>query len=429
VTSDVARDLGIALEIGDSLCSSAFVHDGRATWMGIERSVDNEFDVVRTTFAAAGPSLYSGTAGIALFLAEASAVGGDQRFAECAARAMEHALSRLDRLDRAQRWSFFHGLVGVAYALARVGTLTDRPAMVARAPALLRSIDTADDEFELDVVAGAASGAPALLELRRMLGDDVFADLAQALGERLVRKAKRSDAGWSWGEMDESPGGAPHLCGFGHGAAGIGWALFALHEALGDPVYREGAREAFRYEASWYQPRRENWPDLQEYDPDEPPPCPVAWCHGAPGIGLSRLPALRRTGDPDLRRDVEIAAATTVRALRDRDGQAEMSYTLCHGQGGLAEFLRLASGVLEDASLDREARAVAERGLARHGGHPTSWASGVGRGSNPSLMVGLAGVGHFYLKMAYPAVPSVLLCGTEPPRQPRVAQSAGEATA
>jgi lantibiotic modifying enzyme len=40
----------------------------------------------------------------------------------------------------------------------------------------------------------------------------------------------------------------------------------------------------------------------------------------------------------------------------------------------------------------------------------------VRRGSNPSLMIGLAGIGYFYLGLADPALPSVLL--VRPPTRP-----------
>jgi lantibiotic modifying enzyme len=209
--------------------------------------------------------------------------------------------------------------------------------------------------------------------------------------------------------------GAEHardLTGFAHGAGGIGWALLELGTTLGVEEFVSGAREAMRYENRWYAPDDENWPDFRESDGTEfPAPSMMAWCHGAPGILLSRARASQLLGDPQHRLDLERGMRTAVRWLSDPDVAVESSYTLCHGQLGVAECILHAAAMLGDDNARSVALGAAGRGMMAHSGDPGSWLPGVRRGRNLSLMLGLAGIGHFHLRLALPDVPSVLLWG------------------
>jgi lantibiotic biosynthesis protein len=401
--------IGVANEIGDALTDSVWEYGGEATWMGTHRTADEDSNIIQTSYSAVGPTLYGGTSGIALFLAELFTRTGVHRQAEIAVAAMRHAVARLDAVPRNARFGFFGGQVGVATALVRVGLLTGRPDFVSTARSLLSSLvrDMGDD-YLYDVILGAAGGAAALLVLQRQLEIEGLGECALTLGRSMMRGATRTEEGWSWGERATGEEFPRDLTGFAHGASGIGWSLLELYAASGDLRFLEGGREAFRYEARWFSPDRDNWPDFREHDGEfEPAPHAMAWCHGAPGIGLARLRALHATDDPEWQRELQAAIRATSRALTDPDDQVETSFTLCHGQLGLAEFLR-------DTGDDR-ARSIADgvalRGVERHGGRPHSWVSGTGRGSSPSLMVGLAGIGYAYLRLADPGVPSVLLCG------------------
>jgi lantibiotic modifying enzyme len=139
----------------------------------------------------------------------------------------------------------------------------------------------------------------------------------------------------------------------------------------------------------------------------------LAWCHGAPGIGLSRLRALRHLDDPELRAEAEVALESTL------DRGFNRSHCLCHGDLGNVEIFLQAAEVLNGsggarwkAEADRVGAHVLE-GIARQG-----WRSGIPRGVEvPGLMTGLAGIGYGLLRLAMPErVPAVLLL--DPPCPP-----------
>jgi hypothetical protein len=54
------------------------------------------------------------------------------------------------------------------------------------------------------------------------------------------------------------------------------------------------------------------------------------------------------------------------------------------------------------------ARRVADAGLERHDGTGVPWPCGTHSGETPNLMLGLAGIGHFLLRLAKPATPPLI---------------------
>jgi class II lanthipeptide synthase len=211
-----------------------------------------------------------------------------------------------------------------------------------------------------------------------------------------------------------------NLTGFGHGAAGIGYALLELFHATGDAKYRGAAEAAFTYERHWYDPRQQNWPDLRE-EPGQPRssrkafPFAHAWCHGAPGIALSRLRAYEILKDNACKAEALVALETTRRAVESWLHSPNSNYSLCHGLAGNAEVLRYGSSVLGPAAsgMCKAALAVAAKGIESFGRGDHPWPCGTPAGENPSLMLGLAGIGHFYLRLAIPSVRRILILRRE----------------
>ena len=162
-----------------------------------------------------------------------------------------------------------------------------------------------------------------------------------------TRGSTDSSEGWSWKTID-IPGqaGLRNLTGFSHGTAGIGWALLELSSATGEARFRSAAEEAFRYERTHYSPEQENWPDFRDFlraPGGSGPVFGTAWCHGAPGIALSRLRAWGLTASPQSREEAEAAVRTTTRAVQSPDA-VRGGFSLCHGCAGNADVLLEAAG-------------------------------------------------------------------------------------
>src|SRR5215213_10700627 len=83
--------------IGERLSREAVWHQGRCNWMGVEPVGQGRTPgEPGMAYKALGPELYSGTSGVALFLAELHAVTGDVAARCTALGGLRHALSYVD---------------------------------------------------------------------------------------------------------------------------------------------------------------------------------------------------------------------------------------------------------------------------------------------------------------------------------------------
>jgi lantibiotic modifying enzyme len=137
----------------------------------------------------------------------------------------------------------------------------------------------------------------------------------------------------------------------------------------------------------------------------------MAWCHGAPGIGLTRLRAYTLTGDETYRAEAEAAVQATMQALNTTGPTEGYNFSLCHGVAGNSELLIEAYRRWGVAEYRAQAEQIGQAGLETYSHRRRPWPCGIrGAGETPQLMLGLAGIGYFYLRL-YNATanPSILL--------------------
>jgi len=404
----VSDALEIAAAIGRRLAQEAIWHEDRCNWIGPR----GEVGAVRgSVHAPLGPNLYGGTAGLALVLAHLGAATGEPELQRTALGAIRHAFSAADRIPPRVRLGLYTGLPGVALAASRVAAALDDAEAQGRAAALVGGVELDSSEAEHDLIAGRAGGIIGLLALPGDGGERAV-ELADVLGRELIRAGRRTGVGRTWPSPSIPASG--DLTGLAHGASGIGLALLELHRASGEGDYREAGLAAFAYERELFDTEWENWPDLRL--PRGPwsgtgARFSIAWCHGAPGIALARLRAYELLGDPASLADATVALATTEAAVRKDLFSSPRDWSPCHGLTGIAEVLRWGDAVLGEAwSGDRALpAAVADAGWERIEARERPWPCGTPGSEAPGLMLGLAGIALFYLRLADPAVPSALL--------------------
>src|SRR5262249_1853773 len=147
---------------------------------------------------------------------------------------------------------------------------------------------------EFDLVSGHAGAIVACVLMDKLLTKQSALEMATTLGDDLINTAQRSEAGLSWRSVHFPT--RRNLTGFSHGTAGVGFALNELSNATGEARFRVAAEQAFLYERDCFDPITGNWPDFRQHPSGRQrtgTALPVAtfWCHGAPGIALSRLRA------------------------------------------------------------------------------------------------------------------------------------------
>lgn len=351
---------------------------GTIGWIDLEPDLAAEHYLLQPI----SDNLYGGKVGIALFFAALFSKTGDQKW-------HHFSLGCLKDLKRTLDERLYHELIvqmgigglsgigGVCYGLCHIGRLLKEPLLGLQAQELLLSMKRAHlaEDRHFDVIGGCAGLLLAALSVHHHSPNEHLLILAEHAAEHLINNAQTMKSGLGWAQN-----GSPPLAGFSHGASGIAYALFKLAKKTGNHTYAKTAQLALKYERSLYNAEKKNWPRLPE-----PATYPVRWCHGATGIGLSRLATTHLYNDPLLENEISLALATTLDQLYEGAFP-----TLCCSTLGRIEFL------LEAAHVQgkKELATIAQRALA----HSIAHLSSSQELYRPGLMQGAAGIGYTLLR-------------------------------
>lgn len=389
-----------ATDIGDRLEKLAFRAGDEAGWIGLQPARQD-----RWRLAPLGGDLYSGAGGIALYLAYLARVSGIQRYEQVSRAALRTAVRAANAAeDSIDDPGAFTGLASLIYLYLHLGSLWCDGKLLDDAEALRdRLVKATHDSPHVDIIAGCAGAIAILRALQTVRPSRQTVDAVSTCAKLAVARSQVMPHGRAW-SVPQIPASAP-LTGFSHGAAGIGWALQLAAALTNDHHFMDIADAAIAYERSTFSPSANNWPDHRLFDagpvpPGRKPSYTVAWCHGAPGIGLARLRTMSWMDDDAVRFEIDAALATTENGFGG-------SHCLCHGDLGNLELLREAAarGRYDPRKLRRYEGAIltAIERDGRRCGVPASV-------ETPGLMAGLAGIGYGLLRCAAPEqVPSVLM--------------------
>jgi lantibiotic modifying enzyme len=392
-----ARNLASTAEpAGDGLTWQAEIVVG----IEAERAVIGHGDV--------GMTLYDGTAGIAVGLA-AGAIAAPHaeatRFAEAARGAARHALSGAQDLLDSGRIGLFDGATGIAWSAVITGKALGERRLVDQGLSLSRAVvahleaevSDAGNGSIFDLIGGLAGTLLGLQGAMSAAGESLPMPVLGAMGRRLATAAVPQTWGVAWPDPADRAGGPP-LLGFGHGAAGIALALAEVAALADDEELWRVSAEGLEYERGWFDPDLVAWPDLRApTETGEPTGWMAAWCHGAIGIGLSRLRLTRLTGERlalaeasaalQAGRQLVVNTGTALRAGQTSD------CTACHGLGGVVELMLVAAKALDVPGHASAARRVAGLLVEERNAANGVWPCGLpGAGAIPGLMTGTAGI-------------------------------------
>lgn len=375
----------------------------------------------------AGPHVYQGTSGIAVFLLECWHLTGDSEILHTALGALRHAVAAIDTAGPGTA-GYYCGDAGAACVAARFASiLGDSEFGDAARRFVDRTLQHPSDASTYDLLAGTAGDVAGYLELSRALHDDRLIACACASADQLITTAVRGAEGWGWGVGTLT---ARPLVGLSHGTAGVAYAFLELFAATSDDRYRFAAEQALAYEQAFFDRNKGDWLDLRHSSvwrtllrgaasaevlreearktPRYVPEAYSAWCHGAPGIALARMHAHTILGNTSLANEAAIALDRTHARLLEKS--ITRDFTLCHGVAGFCDILLSGAAWSGNDTMRKIATEVAMAGAETNEGIGRQWTSGtLGGGYDPSLFLGEAGIGLLFLRLASDDVPSALL--------------------
>lgn len=411
--------LDIAHQSARAIAEEAIFHGGRCNWIGASVR-EGRYGQVLVDYRSLDGSVYEGTAGLAIFLAETATATSDADLAATALAAARHAMDTIAGTPPAM--SFYLGDLGVIAAATYVGTLLADEELRARAEDRHNAaLSSTPDQPGFDLLSGAAGSILGLLAISDP-DDARTSTLLTHYAETLTASAERHADGLSWANPAVPSRG--NLVGLSHGTTGVALALARLGHLTGNSRWTEAAMSALRYESGRFSSEHGNWPDLRaprDHHPSQPYSYTAYWCHGAPGVIAARA-AMPAPLDARRYSETAIAMSTTRRALSSMMS-SQHNFSVCHGVAGVAEALLVAESAMGSREPDTPSSAhnLAEasivEGHERYPAHGDRWPSGAAGSPNPSLFLGSAGPGRLALRLARPTIPTLLT----PPAPLRVA--------
>lgn len=191
-----------------------------------------------------------------------------------------------------------------------------------RHAAIVERLLNQDEKY--DLLSGNAGAAWVIMQLYYITRDDYFLDIVKKAIDILITSSHEQEEGIGWRIGDQ-----PAMAGMAHGNSGILMPVFALWRKTGEKKYERLAENIWKYENSLFNSTIQNWIDVRENEIGEVETGPVACCHGAGGVLLSRLNCYRiakgSVWKERLSEDIK-KAYTKLDAYWVRD-----SWSLCHG--------------------------------------------------------------------------------------------------
>lgn len=383
----------------DQLIDCAFEGNQDVSWL-VPTQMQQKLQI-----QPASADLYEGLAGISLFLGQYSAVYQNQKAHELAQKGMQTISDLLAETAYLPVGGFSSPGSAVYLFL-----LSERLGL--KAPKgwaedwVQKTLPTIAMDTTFDLIGGSAGSLILAMRGLELTQNPLFTKVATACFDHLVENASALSSGFAW----RNPQNSTPLLGFSHGTAGIAWALatYMAHDLpLSKPQRAHSIIEgALAFERAHYLADQQNWPDLRDLNGD-----PThyrdhhnhlrAWCHGAPGIALSRWLMGPIWPDTELERELAEAFHSTLAH------PLSLNMSICHGLLGNLWIADRIAAHFENRDGQHKVREQLQQfgGLIDNDRPPSGLPHQL---HSPTLFNGIAGMGLALLAMMGHSVPCPL---------------------
>lgn len=405
---DTSKFLEEAQRIAENIAVKAIISDDYQDidWYGFSVGNENQDD---WKIGALPMNLYGGIAGIGVFFHGINMISQNEKISELL-KVIDHRL--FEYTDKCYEYlnetlpyqnGVFSGESSILYTYELLYQFTKKSVYLEYAQKhfqLIKSLISADKNF--DVLSGNAGALQALLNMYILTKEDKYLSVAIEAGEHLLCNIIKQKAGVCW----VADGFTNPLAGYAHGNSGIILALLRLQEQSGNAKFGDAAIKALKFENQLFNHKLGNWADKRVFEgqtAEEAGGDPVAWCHGAGGIVLSRIKSLSYIED-EIKSVVENDIVLGVKKLAEEG----FSYNdcLCHGNFGNLLILNEYARICNDSEMKKTCLLLAQKMVEETSGN---WKCGQPKLlMHPGLMFGEAGIGYALLKLYQDDLPMIL---------------------
>lgn len=354
-------------------------------------------------------TLYDGTVGINLVFHLYERIYQDKKYHEICDVLDNRILRYIDTISDGKKsiaefnTGVFCGEGSILYALNILYEIYDDSKYKLYFDKWLSCMETIISEDCLfDLISGNSGIVLVLINMYKKTGTPTYLQKAIQIAEQLIEDmvTDKGKVGWKSEVVPEV------LAGFAHGNSGFIEMFSRLYEVYPQAKYLRVLSRLVEYENSLYSEKNNNWTDLRKFpEEDQNRDQPIAWCHGAAGILLSRLTlynAIKNSGETALFQQV-IKDISLAKNKLIEDG-LHAGFCLCHGNMGNLLILKRYAEIFDDKQVrsicDSRFEQILEF-LNDQNVLPTEL-------YNPGFMTGLSGIAYALLKYTMPELPLII---------------------
>jgi hypothetical protein len=361
-------------------------------------------------------SLSSGVSGIALFFGAMYDITKDDKYLLIYEQSLNWIVKYCEE-NGTSDYSFLTGRMGAVYLLIRSEKYyKDR--YFKNALEIARDCDKAfsPNNLPCEYFKGASGILISLLHLYDVTGEEWILEKIDMFFKHIVDGINYGVNGAFWDRNGYSIKG---LSGFSHGVAGVFFALLELGNYLNNRTILNLAEQAYQYEKNLFDEERINWKDnrigifsddlkdelnssyfKKDYSLFCNPNYVYGWCHGSPGIALTRLRAFEILNHPDYKKEFDAVINTLIND--ENITSLESNYfTLCHGIGSLIEDIFEARNIKDNDIWDEKIFEICNLMLedfSTINNYKYNIEIFDINAIDISLLNGISGIGYFYLR-------------------------------
>lgn len=350
--------------------------------------------------------LYEGLSGIAIFFAAIDKYFENDKYKEVlrgiTRTLFEYTDDLLKNVEYEGDSGLFSGEAGMVYTYALLFKFTKKQEYLDYAKRHVKILaKLIEQDTKYDLLYGNAGAVLALIVMYELTSNKEYLNEASHAG-KILAEVQNEDGGWQ---------SNPKMCalaGMSHGAAGIVYALAELWKYKKDDTILLAINRGLKFENSLFVEEYGNWKDERYYKGrkvSESNSYTAAWCHGAPGILLSRLRILDlldgETKDiviQDIRRSI-----TTV-----YDSCKGANNCLCHGNMGNAEIVKEYCKVFHDKKNKENSELLRKNLIEKISQDRDLGIKPLYGFQSLGLMNGLAGIGYSIMRELDNELPCIM---------------------
>lgn len=350
--------------------------------------------------------LYEGLSGIAIYFAAMSKYFENEKYTEILSgitrTLFEYTDDLLQNMEYEGNSGLFSGEAGLVYTyilLYQILGEYDYLDYAKKHTNIL--VQLIEQDQKNDIMYGNAGAILALIGMYEQTGNNDYLNEAFHAGRVLVM-AQNENGGWQ-----SNPDMCP-LAGMSHGVAGIIYALSKLWKYQQDSTVLFAIKRGLEFENSLFVQEYGNWRDERYYKGKKVSDSnnyTSAWCHGAPGILLSRL-RIWDCMDGEISDIVMKDIKRSINAVRNSCRGA--NNCLCHGNMGNTEIITEYCKAISDKKMQENSELLRKNLIEKISQDENLGIEPFYGFQSLGFMNGLAGIGYSIMRELDNELPCVM---------------------